>query len=130
MIKGGVAKILKLDSSFFSFVLELSAHHWIDAGKFFCECDGCWGMISRVKAEFIGGDGKMYHSHDGLAPHTHEPLESPGFFSRRAQPLTTRDYTERAFTVGIGGPVGTGYVCTDQAFISSLVNATNLAVGT
>jgi urease accessory protein len=93
-------------------------------------------MISRVKAEFIGGDGKMYHSHDGLAPHTHEPLESPGFFSRRAQPLTTRDYTERAFSVGIGGPVGTGYMCTDQAFISmvasvsSLVNATNLAVGT
>jgi hypothetical protein len=58
----------------------------------------------------VGPDGKVYHSHDGLAPHSHEPIYSPGYFSRRAPPLVTRDFKERAFTVGIGGPVGTGYL--------------------
>ena len=55
-----------------------------------------------------GKDGKLYHSHDGLAPHTHEPLDSPGYFTRRAQRLSNRDFNERSFTVGIGGPVGSG----------------------
>ena len=59
---------------------------------------------------WVGPDGRVYHSHDGLAPHSHEPIYSPGFFSKRAQPLLTRDFNERAFTVGIGGPVGTGWV--------------------
>ncbi|KAJ6403774.1 hypothetical protein OIU84_012056 [Salix udensis] len=59
-------------------------------------------------SSWVGPDGKVYHSHDGLAPHSHEPIYSPGFFSRRAQPILTRDFNERAFTVGIGGPVGTG----------------------
>jgi hypothetical protein len=58
--------------------------------------------------------GLAPHTHDGLAPHTHEPLESPGFFSRRAPPLSMRDFHERAFTVGIGGPVGSG--CVQYAF--------------
>lgn len=58
---------------------------------------------------WVGPDGRVYHSHDGLAPHSHEPIENPGYFSRRAPPLPNRDFNERAFTVGIGGPVGTGY---------------------
>jgi len=58
---------------------------------------------------WVGKDGRVYHSHDGLAPHSHEPIYSPGFFSRRAPPLN-RNFNERAFTVGIGGPVGTGWV--------------------
>ncbi|XP_031279627.1 urease accessory protein G-like isoform X2 [Pistacia vera] len=57
---------------------------------------------------WVGPDGRVYHSHDGLAPHSHEPIYSPGFFRRRAPPLLSRDFNERAFTVGIGGPVGTG----------------------
>lgn len=61
------------------------------------------------------GSGLAPHTHDGLAPHTHEPLESPGFFSRRAPPLSMRDFHERAFTVGIGGPVGSG--CVHMSFI-------------
>lgn len=43
------------------------------------------------------------HSHG----HTHEPLEHPGHFHERDQPLE-RDFQKRAFTVGIGGPVGSG----------------------
>jgi urease accessory protein len=51
--------------------------------------------------------GSVLHSHDGLAPHYHEPIPSPGEFAARAPPLR-RDYAHRSFTVGIGGPVGTG----------------------
>lgn len=50
----------------------------------------------------------MWHSHDGLAPHSHEPIYSPGDFSKRAPPIDARRFADRAFTVGIGGPVGTG----------------------
>jgi len=48
----------------------------------------------------------MPHSHDP-ANHTHEPLSSPGHFQERDLPLH-RDLTQRAFTVGVGGPVGSG----------------------
>lgn len=44
--------------------------------------------------------------HDGNG-HTHEPLDHPGHFHERDQPLD-RDFQQRAFTVGIGGPVGSG----------------------
>ncbi|CAN6327274.1 unnamed protein product [Urochloa humidicola] len=57
---------------------------------------------------WVGEDGRVWHSHDGLAPHSHEPIYSPGDFTKRAPPLASRTFTERAFTVGIGGPVGTG----------------------
>ncbi|CAI0475090.1 unnamed protein product [Linum tenue] len=59
-------------------------------------------------SSWVGADGKVYHSHDGLAPHSHEPIYSPGYFTRRAPPILTRDFNDRAFTIGIGGPVGTG----------------------
>jgi hypothetical protein len=58
---------------------------------------------------WIGEDGRVWHSHDGLAPHSHEPIYSPGDFTKRAPPLASRSFADRAFTVGIGGPVGTGY---------------------
>ena len=45
------------------------------------------------------------HSHDH--GHTHEHLEHPGHYQEREQPLR-RDFSERAFTVGVGGPVGSG----------------------
>ena len=64
---------------------------------------------SKSTTSWVGADGRVYHSHDGLAPHSHEPIYSPGYLSRRAPPLINRDFNERAFTVGIGGPVGTGY---------------------
>jgi urease accessory protein len=39
--------------------------------------------------------------------HPHEEPEGPGLFGQRHAPLR-RDYTSRAFTIGIGGPVGSG----------------------
>ncbi|KAJ0018987.1 hypothetical protein Pint_10005 [Pistacia integerrima] len=62
-------------------------------------------LIITITIIPISPDGRVYHSHDGLAPHSHEPIYSPGFFRRRAPPLLSRDFNERAFTVGIGGPV-------------------------
>jgi len=46
------------------------------------------------------------HPH-GPTGHTHERLDHPGGFLGRPQPLA-RDYHDRAFTVGVGGPVGSG----------------------
>ncbi|KAK5936719.1 hypothetical protein PMZ80_010982 [Knufia obscura] len=55
------------------------------------------------------------HSHDGGLMsaadhgHTHEIYNGPGSYLSREMPLSDgRDFNERAFTVGIGGPVGSG----------------------
>jgi urease accessory protein len=47
-----------------------------------------------------------HHTHDEHG-HTHEPWESPGRYATREAPRV-RDLSERPFTVGIGGPVGSG----------------------
>mmetsp|Transcript_21071 Transcript_21071/g.31367 ORF Transcript_21071/g.31367 Transcript_21071/m.31367 type:complete len:262 (+) Transcript_21071:31-816(+) len=48
------------------------------------------------------------HHHDHDHGHTHEHLDGPGLFVARDKVIPRRDYSERAFTVGIGGPVGSG----------------------
>ena len=42
--------------------------------------------------------------------HQHESWDTPGRYKDRARPLGNRDFKDRAFTVGIGGPrrVGIG----------------------
>lgn len=41
--------------------------------------------------------------------HSHEAMSSPGSYLNREPPIVEgRDFNERAFTVGIGGPVGSG----------------------
>src|SRR6186713_2517924 len=47
-----------------------------------------------------------FHSHGGHG-HTHDHADSPGHFHERDLPLD-RDFSRRAFTVGVGGPVGSG----------------------
>jgi urease accessory protein len=47
----------------------------------------------------------MAHEHDH--EHTHDEMEDPGHFAERDD-LLRRDFSARAFTVGIGGPVGSG----------------------
>ncbi len=47
-----------------------------------------------------------FHSHCGNG-HSHDHADSPGHFHDRDLPLD-RDFKQRAFTVGIGGPVGSG----------------------
>ena len=51
------------------------------------------------------------HSHEQSQEHghhTHEHLENPGSYAMRPLPFANRNWEERAFTVGIGGPVGSG----------------------
>lgn len=50
--------------------------------------------------------GTSYQDHG----HTHEHMDHPGFFEDREPPMPQRDLSERGFTVGIGGPVGSGCV--------------------
>ncbi len=49
----------------------------------------------------------MSHDHDHDHGHTHEQLDHPGHYHEREIPLH-RDFSHRAYTVGIGGPVGSG----------------------
>jgi urease accessory protein len=49
----------------------------------------------------------MHHHHHGEHGHTHEHLDHAGHFHERDLPLD-RDFARRAFTVGVGGPVGSG----------------------
>jgi urease accessory protein len=51
-------------------------------------------------------DGGHDHSHNGAVDHghTHEILDGPGSYMGREMPIIEgRDWSERAFTVGIGG---------------------------
>jgi len=49
----------------------------------------------------------MGHDHDHDHSHTHDHYDHAGLFSERTAPLA-RDFAQRSFTVGIGGPVGSG----------------------
>ena len=77
----------------------------------------------------VAPDGRVLHSHDGLKPHYHEPIPSPGDFHARARPLA-RTYERRAFTVGIGGPVGTGKTALMLALCRALRDKYSLAAVT
>jgi urease accessory protein len=64
-------------------------------------------------------------------PHSHyrdEP-EGPGLFEDRASPLA-RDFRSRAFTIGIGGPVGSGKTALLLALCRYLRDQYSLAVVT
>ena len=67
--------------------------------------------------------------HDIRHPHDHDEPLSPGRFSERPTALT-RDFQARAFTVGIGGPVGSGKTALLLELCRRLRNAYSLAVVT
>jgi urease accessory protein len=66
--------------------------------------------------------------HDPSQPHDRDPVE-PGKFDARSSPRR-RDYTQRAFTVGIGGPVGSGKTALLLALCRRLRDDHNIAVVT
>ena len=66
-----------------------------------------------------------HHDHT----HTHEHWEGPGHFHGRIPPLH-RDYNTRAFTVGVGGPVGSGKTALMLALCERLREKLNLAAVT
>ena len=70
------------------------------------------------------------HSHEGgNHSHTHEHWAHPGLFHDRDGPLD-RDYAQRSFTVGIGGPVGSGKTALLLALCRHLRNEYSLGVVT
>lgn len=70
------------------------------------------------------------HDHDNGHGHTHEKLENAGFYHERPARLASRDFEERAFTVGIGGPVGSGKTALTLALCEHLRDRMSLAVVT
>src|SRR5262249_3787343 len=59
----------------------------------------------------------------------HEHTHHPGLFSER-EPRRRRDFAERAFTVGIGGPVGSGKTALVLAMCKKLRDRMRLGVVT
>ncbi len=74
--------------------------------------------------EHLGG-----HTHDDHG-HSHEPLDHPGHYQNRSRPLARRDFAHRAFTVGIGGPVGSGKTALVLALCLELRDKHSIAVVT
>ncbi len=68
------------------------------------------------------------HSHDH--DHDHDLLDHPGHFHKRSMPLPERDYSKRTFTVGVGGPVGSGKSALVLALCRGLRDRFELAVVT
>jgi len=62
-------------------------------------------------------------------PTTHEDSTHPGFFHQRGAP-PSRDFQARAFTVGIGGPVGSGKTALLLALCRQLRDRIRLGVVT
>src|SRR5258708_2219768 len=76
------------------------------------------------------GDDSDDHVHTrGDAAHSHEHWTHPGRFRDR-EPSRRRDYARRAFTVGIGGPVGSGKTALVLALCGALRNRMSLGVVT
>ncbi len=68
------------------------------------------------------------HDHDHDHGHTHGPV-SQGVYETR-EPVQRRDFAARAFTVGIGGPVGSGKTALLLALCRALRDRMQLAVVT
>lgn len=70
-----------------------------------------------------------YLPHDHTHTHDSGEPDGPGLFERRAAPLA-RDYRARAFTIGIGGPVGSGKTALLLALCRTLRDQYSLGVVT
>ncbi|KAJ5226033.1 Urease accessory protein UreG [Penicillium chermesinum] len=79
-------------------------------------------------------DGGIGHSHDDPFNghgHSHEILDGPGSFVNREMPLIEgRDWKDRAFTIGIGGPVGSGKTALMKQLCLALRDEFNIAAVT
>jgi urease accessory protein len=69
------------------------------------------------------------HHHHGPGGHTHEIMDHPGHFGDREKPRN-RDFHQRAFTVGVGGPVGSGKTALMLALCQKLRDKMNIAAVT
>ncbi|KAI8582832.1 hypothetical protein K450DRAFT_225020 [Umbelopsis ramanniana AG] len=76
------------------------------------EDQGAYSAVEPAHEHSHSHDHSHGHSHDHSVNehgHTHEQLDHPGVYDERESTVyDQRDWSERAFTVGIGGPVGSG----------------------
>ncbi|PBL04132.1 urease accessory protein UreG [Armillaria gallica] len=71
------------------------------------------------------------HNHGGEHGHTHEHYNNAGKYSDRDMPdYSSRNFEERGFTVGIGGPVGSGKTALTLALCQKLRKEFNLGTVT
>lgn len=63
-------------------------------------------------------------------PHAHDRWDAPGRFEFRQRPIPSRDFSGRAFTVGVGGPVGSGKTALMLALCLCLRDRLSLAAVT
>ncbi|TFK97321.1 urease accessory protein UreG [Pterulicium gracile] len=76
-------------------------------------------------------DASHSHSHAEEHGHTHEHLDHAGKYSERDMPdFSQRNFEERGFTVGIGGPVGSGKTALTLALCQTLREEYNIATVT
>ncbi|CAO1628200.1 unnamed protein product [Jaminaea pallidilutea] len=82
-------------------------------------CDvqlGGVGSTHASNAHFHDGQSHTHsHSHDGAEAHghSHPKMDNPGFFHERDLPdYSKRNWKERSFSIGLGGPVGSGKTAT------------------
>ncbi|KAI0792972.1 urease accessory protein UreG [Irpex lacteus] len=75
--------------------------------------------------------GGHSHEHGGEHGHTHEHLDNAGKYAERDLPdYSSRNFEERGFTVGIGGPVGSGKTALTLALCRKLRDQYNIATVT
>jgi urease accessory protein len=70
-----------------------------------------------------------FHHHPDDHDHDGPEFEGPGLYAARGAPVE-RDYRARAFTIGIGGPVGSGKTALLLALCRLLRDTHNIAVVT
>jgi len=92
---------------------------------------GSWNTetgISATDAYATTTSRNVDRSHDH--GHSHEHMEHPGSYTERSSMLATRCFSERAFTVGIGGPVGSGKTALMLALCKALRDKISIAAVT
>ncbi|KAF5360651.1 hypothetical protein D9756_004842 [Leucocoprinus leucothites] len=88
-------------------------------------------FINSLGGSKSGGSHSHDHDHGGEHGHTHEQMDSPGKYSERDLPdYSSRNFEERGFTVGIGGPVGSGKTALTLALCQKLRKEFNIATVT
>jgi urease accessory protein len=71
-----------------------------------------------------------HHPPHDHGPDSHSPMEGPGDFALRDLTSPSRKFEERAFTVGIGGPVGSGKTALLHALCLTLRDSYSIGVVT
>lgn len=91
-------------------------------------------FINNLSSSGSSQETDRGHSHahgPGEHGHTHDHLDHPGRYSERDMPeYASRNFEERGFTIGIGGPVGSGKTALTLALCRLLRTQYNIATVT